>query len=622
MSEGRRGIINKTGMRAIWFVAMFVFLCLFFVLMHGDKVYAAEILASEFEDENLYNFILDNYDTDGDGVLTTEEAETVDQIIINCNENIIDVALTGYIGSLKGLEYFTNLIFLQIDYNDESQPLDISALATMTQLQSVAIYGHRNIMDFMPLKGLTNLLGLSLDGSTVTDLSFLEDMPKLTHLVIGRNPSLTDGSPIANLKELTYISMNETGITDISFFSELENLEYINMQQTVITDFEPLRKSAGTLKHLIVGEYSEESAGYISKEDLAVISECVNLEWLRMDRMKITELPDMTGLTKLTELSIAYNYLSIEESVEKIPASIKSMENWMETIGLYKQRQKDGEDTLLGDGFASVELDNEMQVSVTGDFAQGTFLEALQIVDMGILTDYKDILSKKVNNIELIWLFDISTYKSEYIDGELQKEKSQPNSDAYVSMTLSINPDYEYHVFRQEENGAMTKLDSFLSGGVLQFTTDHFSIFSIVASQLFNDDNEDGGDEDKKDENQSDEHQSNNRDEDNVDESQTTDEDDGEKDDMSSVGSNNDNNNSSNSDTNNGNTDNNVYNDYESNGSDASGEINEEEVRLDEEKTGIKAQVNRHIPDFIAILVVVVGIVIYEVYKRLKNIKR
>ena len=486
MVDSRRD--KRKGMGIAGHIVGHIFMCLFFVIISDRGVYAAEIPSSEFEDIDLYNYLLENYDTDGDGMLETEEAEAVNSISMYYTAP--EYTVTENISSFKGLEYFSNLYSFGITYDSETELLDISALSSMTQLTGLTIEGHKNIKDFTALYNLVNLSYLDLTRTNVADIGFVANMPNIEYLRLNYCENITDGSPIASLSKLRYVTLSLTGITDISFFSELENLEDVYMSQVVIKDFQPLAKSADSLQFLDIGAYTFSSEDYVTEANIAFLEDCVNLEQLYMSGLSITSIPDLTALTSLTTLYLSDNYLLADEVVTKLPASITSQDNWMESTGMYTQRERAGDTSNLNDGSAVKEVDENIEIELEGTFKDGTFLETSVLADEDMIAEYTDELERYVDNIELMWFFDISTYKLEYTSGRLQKNKSQPMNAAKVKITMPIDSNYQYYAFRQEDDGTFTQLQYTIEGDAIQFYSDHFSIFSIIASLIADSDEE------------------------------------------------------------------------------------------------------------------------------------
>lgn len=88
--------------------------------------------------------------------------------------------------------------------------------------------------------------------------------------------------------------------------------------------------------------------------------------------------------------------------------------------------------------------------------------------------DYEEV-KKKIKGINSFALYDINLYKD--------NQKIQPDSPIYL--LLDIPKGYDQNkivVYRIEENGSMTKLESTVENGKIKFLTNHFSYY-IVAEE-------------------------------------------------------------------------------------------------------------------------------------------
>ncbi len=71
------------------------------------------------------------------------------------------------IGSLEGLQYAKNLVYLNLAFNEIS---DLSPLANLTKLEELTLWDN-TIRDLSPLAGLTSLVYLDLDDNHISDIS-------------------------------------------------------------------------------------------------------------------------------------------------------------------------------------------------------------------------------------------------------------------------------------------------------------------------------------------------------------------------------------------------------------------------------------------------------------------
>jgi Leucine-rich repeat (LRR) protein len=115
------------------------------------------------------------------------------------------------ITNLSGLEYFTNLVILNIIDNAIDDLTPIANLDSLAQLHA----GDNLISDLSPLAGLARLQVVSLNSNQVDDVSPLAALVRLTSLNLQSN-HVTDIAPILNLVELQYLDLSNNNIHDIT----------------------------------------------------------------------------------------------------------------------------------------------------------------------------------------------------------------------------------------------------------------------------------------------------------------------------------------------------------------------------------------------------------------------
>jgi uncharacterized repeat protein (TIGR01451 family) len=127
-------------------------------------------------------------------------------------------AQSANISDLSGLEYATNLVILNLAYNQIS---DISALA-----------------------GLSNLINLNLQENQISDISALAGLTNLTSLTPANNP-ISDISALAGLSNLGYLNLSASQISDISALAGLTNLTTLELSYNQIRDISALVSNSG-----------------------------------------------------------------------------------------------------------------------------------------------------------------------------------------------------------------------------------------------------------------------------------------------------------------------------------------------------------------------------------------
>lgn len=147
----------------------------------------------EFNDKNIKNILLHNYDIDSDNKITEYDMKNIEKIYLN-GLNIQD---------LSGLEYATNLTFLDLGNNNLS---DISLLSNLTNLTELYL-NYNDIEDISPLNNLTCLKILYLSNNKISDISTLENLTNLKSLDIADN----NISNIEVLEKLNLIDYYKVG---------------------------------------------------------------------------------------------------------------------------------------------------------------------------------------------------------------------------------------------------------------------------------------------------------------------------------------------------------------------------------------------------------------------------
>ena len=149
-----------------------------------------------FENTVFENYCASQYDTNGDGVFTTDEAASVKELTLDANT---DKTLSG-LNSLAGIEYFTGLEKLSCTMCDFTS-IDLSR---NTRLQTLSLmYGKLE----------------SLDVSQLSELETLNcNNNALTSIDLSHNPAL----------RFLYVQGNQLTALDVSHNPELEYL-YVSM---------------------------------------------------------------------------------------------------------------------------------------------------------------------------------------------------------------------------------------------------------------------------------------------------------------------------------------------------------------------------------------------------------
>ncbi|MGM9586704.1 MAG: leucine-rich repeat domain-containing protein, partial [Candidatus Limivicinus sp.] len=212
---------------------------------------------SNFPDAVFREYISTNFDVDSDGVLSTEEINSVTSIVCE-----------GYdLTSLEGIEFFPNLASLSCMGN-QLTALDVSQNTALTQLDCES----------------NRLTELNVSKNTALKKLYCTDN-RLTELDLSQNTALTD----------LYCSYNQLTELDVSQNTSLESLDCRTNQLT------ELDVSGCTALRNLTCEIN-----LLSSLD---VSGCTALEWLNCMDNQLTEL-DVSGLTALGSLECQTNQLT------------------------------------------------------------------------------------------------------------------------------------------------------------------------------------------------------------------------------------------------------------------------------------------------------------------------
>lgn len=179
------------------------------------------------KDENLRDYLMEHfnvYDEESDswvtlgadGYISKSEMKSITSIVVG----IFDAG-TIKISDFGGLEYAENLQQLSFSENvDLSGLTDISPLKRLTKLEWLDLNGA-NIVDISDIENLTNISNLSLNDTKVTDISALKNFNQLEWLELNNTP-VSDLSPLTDLPLLYTIRLN--GCSKVTTLHPLDTL--------------------------------------------------------------------------------------------------------------------------------------------------------------------------------------------------------------------------------------------------------------------------------------------------------------------------------------------------------------------------------------------------------------
>lgn len=187
------------------------------------------------------------------------------------------------------------LQFLSCDATME----ELAKYMDVSQLVYLELKGAVGMWDLSAVSAYTGLDCLVLDADTLTDITGISQAPRLTALYIKSGDKIDDFSELYNMPQLEQLSIRSAGLNDIGFVSGMDNLQYLELEETKVRDIGALADCADTL----TGLYLTDDYGI---EDISPVLACTGLEelqlWVHSSR---GEMPDFSAMENLQILSIS-----------------------------------------------------------------------------------------------------------------------------------------------------------------------------------------------------------------------------------------------------------------------------------------------------------------------------
>ncbi|WP_300138050.1 protein kinase [uncultured Oscillibacter sp.] len=232
---------------------------------------------------------------------------------------------------LEDLQYMVNLTYLNLEGNNAVT--DISAVANMPYLENLRLRGT-SVQDLSPLSGLEELRELQFGDAvwdTAVDLTPLATLTNLDYLSLPASMAPTDLSPLGELTNLTGLSFdgssNNGWITDLTWLSDLNQIDQLYLPvgeltslkglegataltelnlygPMYLTDLTPLA-SLKNLQRLYLYSNGTSGGGVVTK-DLTCLSSLTRLSEINIEADGLESLRGIENLTELTSLRI-YN---------------------------------------------------------------------------------------------------------------------------------------------------------------------------------------------------------------------------------------------------------------------------------------------------------------------------
>lgn len=203
-----------------------------YVLAYGPST-PIEPQLIQFTDNKLKEAVYRYLGIDPEEPLYDYQVQYVEQL----NLNGLDI------GSLNGLEYFYNLLSLELKNNDIT---DLTPLQSLTKLEVLDL-SDNSISDISPLSHLTEIYELDISRNNIVEVpEGFSGFSNLYHLDLSHN-AITSVSFLSSMDNMARLFLNDTGISDIQPLSNLE-LQILYLAGNPITDYSPVKKYYGALE--------------------------------------------------------------------------------------------------------------------------------------------------------------------------------------------------------------------------------------------------------------------------------------------------------------------------------------------------------------------------------------
>ncbi len=263
------------------------------------------------------------------------------------------------------LPTFTQLAELESENSPEELALNLPAPEKLTKFIC-----HRNY-SMAGINAFTNLEYFETDYYDANDIRALGSLKNLRTLIVKGGDEITDFGALQALTKLEVLYLESNQIKDISFVSRMDQLREFTLRDSIAIDLTPLSGKT-TLTYLELEDNYEV-------KDYSVLCTLTSLETLHLDLCSHGEMPDVSGWTSLTQLSVSgadsLRFLSQLPTLEKLYLS--------------------GGDSADFDVFASLTQLSELKIGrIYGDLSRLdalTSLSNLKKLDISAMTVYGNV---------------------------------------------------------------------------------------------------------------------------------------------------------------------------------------------------------------------------------------
>ena len=206
-------------------LALIVILGLSIAILAASDLANAAII--NIPDPNFKSYLIDNFDTDGDGEISQTEAAVSSGIKTPGQY----ATTTGKIKDLSGIEAFVNITSLNCGFEELTS---LPNLSSLTKLQRLTC-NFNQLASLPNLSALTKLQTLYCGNNQLTNLPDLSALTNLTQLHCIEN-QLTTLPDLSSLTNLTMLSVGDNQLTSLPDLSTLTKLDSLLCGDNYLTD--------------------------------------------------------------------------------------------------------------------------------------------------------------------------------------------------------------------------------------------------------------------------------------------------------------------------------------------------------------------------------------------------
>ena len=281
----------------------------FFIRSMAEQV---EITVNQADDEGAHlltfaedfkAYLVENFDTDGDGEISRDEAEFI--TAIECE----DLGLT----SLEGVRNLTNLQTLHCSYN-AIETLDVSGMTSLTEL----LCDHNLITD-LNVSGCTSLNNIECNSNAIGELNLADCRNTLTTITCNENKLAR--LDLTNFDKLFHLNCDDNQLTEllVDGCTALTSVDCASNQLTTL-DF---RQTP------LIGEVycsnNKLTSVLFPENSMMGTFECGGNQLTTIDLRNCPHLASLTlAMNKLTSLSV--NYLKDLTFIDCTYNSLRSLD--------------------------------------------------------------------------------------------------------------------------------------------------------------------------------------------------------------------------------------------------------------------------------------------------------